>query len=389
MAYEVKQSSSTYPLVFLMVDSTDHVTGKTALTPTVTLSKNGGSFASPSGAVSEIGSGWYKVAGNTTDSGTLGPLILHATGTAADPTDVLFAVVADLPGVAQTGDSYARLGAPAGASVSADVAAVQADTNDIQTRLPAALVSGRIDASVGAMATDVLTSTALAASAVTEIQAGLSTLDASAVRAAVGLASANLDTQLTAIDDYLDTEVAAIKAKTDNLPIDPADASDIAASFSTVNSTLATIAGYIDTEVAAIKAKTDLIPAAPAAVSDIPTAAAIADAVWDEATSGHTTSGSVGAALNDTDLRGSRTVIRGTVGGSPTTTSMTPSAITPAGAVADQFKGRILVFDNDTSTPALRGQATDLTANTSAALPAFTFTALTTAPSSGDTFSIV
>lgn len=49
------------------------------------------------------------------------------------------------------------------------------------------------------------------------------------VRSAVGLASANLDTQLTAIDDYLDTEVAAIKAKTDNLPADPADASDIAA----------------------------------------------------------------------------------------------------------------------------------------------------------------
>jgi hypothetical protein len=59
------------------------------------------------------------------------------------------------------------------------------------------------------------------------------------------------------IDDFVDTEVAAIKAKTDNLPSDPADASDIAAAFSTVNSTLSTIAGYIDTEVAAIKAKTD------------------------------------------------------------------------------------------------------------------------------------
>lgn len=49
----------------------------------------------------------------------------------------------------QTGDSFARLGAPAGASVSADVAAVktetasiQSDTNDIQSRLPAALTAG-------------------------------------------------------------------------------------------------------------------------------------------------------------------------------------------------------------------------------------------------------
>lgn len=59
------------------------------------------------------------------------------------------------------------------------------------------------------------------------------------------------------IDDFVDTEVAAIKAKTDNLPPDPADASDIAASFASIASTLSTIAAYIDTEVAAIKAKTD------------------------------------------------------------------------------------------------------------------------------------
>lgn len=44
--------------------------------------------------------------------------------------------------VGQTGDAYARLGAPAGASVSADIANVQSDTNDIQTRLPASLNNG-------------------------------------------------------------------------------------------------------------------------------------------------------------------------------------------------------------------------------------------------------
>ena len=84
-------------------------------------------------------------------------------------------------------------------------------------------------------------------------------LTAAETRTAVGLASANLDTQLTAIDDYIDTEVAAIKAKT------------------------------------------DLIPASPAATSDIPSAATIADAVWDEALSGHTTAGSGGKALADID----------------------------------------------------------------------------------------
>jgi len=43
---------------------------------------------------------------------------------------------------------------------------VQADTDDIQTRLPAALVGGRIDSSVGAMAADVVTATAIAADAI-------------------------------------------------------------------------------------------------------------------------------------------------------------------------------------------------------------------------------
>lgn len=94
MPYQVKQSTTAYPLVFLMIDSTDHISAKTGLSPTVTLSKAGGSFASPSGAVSEIANGWYKVAGNATDTGTLGPLILHASATGADATDMIFEVVA-------------------------------------------------------------------------------------------------------------------------------------------------------------------------------------------------------------------------------------------------------------------------------------------------------
>lgn len=65
------------------------------------------------------------------------------------------------------------------------------------------------------IATGAVDADALAADAVTEIQAGLSTLDAAGVRTAVGLAAANLDTQLTAIDDFLDTEIAAILAAVD------------------------------------------------------------------------------------------------------------------------------------------------------------------------------
>jgi hypothetical protein len=138
--------------------------------------------------------------------------------------------------------------------------------------------------------------------------AALNNLSQADVRSAVGLSSANLDTQLTAIAGYVDTEVAsilttanAIKLKTDNLPSDPADASDIAGAFSTVNSTLATIAGYVDTEIGtlqttatAIKNKTDNLPSSPAATGDIPSAATLADAVWDEARADHTTAGTFG-----------------------------------------------------------------------------------------------
>ena len=68
-----------------MVDSTDHISGKTGLTTTVTISKNGAAFGAPAGAVTEIGSGWYKIAANATDSNTIGSLLVHATATGADP----------------------------------------------------------------------------------------------------------------------------------------------------------------------------------------------------------------------------------------------------------------------------------------------------------------
>lgn len=84
-----QRSISTYPIPFLMVDSTDHVTGKTGLTPTVTVRKMGGSFGSASATVSEIANGWYLLSGSglASDLDTLGTTIFHATGSGADPAD--------------------------------------------------------------------------------------------------------------------------------------------------------------------------------------------------------------------------------------------------------------------------------------------------------------
>jgi hypothetical protein len=101
------------------------------------------------------------------------------------------------------------------------VAAVQADTDDIQTRLPAALVGGRMDSSVGAMAAGVLTASAfaadaidanaVAASAVAEIQAGLAT---SVEIAAVQADTDDIQTRLPAalIGGRMDSSVGAMAA---------------------------------------------------------------------------------------------------------------------------------------------------------------------------------
>ena len=126
---------------------------------------------------------------------------------------------------------------------------IELDAVDYQDA--AAFGLSRIDATIGSR------STLTAGGVRTELATELGRIDAT-------VGSRATQTSVDTIDDFIDTEVAAIKAKTDNLPSDPADASDIAAAFVAVNSTLATIAGYVDTEVAAIKAKTDLIVTFPA-----------------------------------------------------------------------------------------------------------------------------
>jgi hypothetical protein len=214
-------------------------------------------------------------------------------------------------------------------------------------------------------------------------------LDTAEIGAAgAGLTALASAENLATVAGYIDTEVAAIKAKTDNLPAAPAATGDCitaagvrtAVGLASANldtqigtlataSALSTVAGYIDTEVAAIKAKTDSLTFTEAGKIDanllsIGTDTAAA-AAFKRAVMGNTL---------------------GTVGSASTTTSVVTSSITPAASVADQFKGRILTFAQDTTTAALRGQATDITASTSGGV--LTVTALTTAPASGDTFAI-
>lgn len=144
--------------------------------------------------------------------------IRAAVGLASANLDTQFTTVTS----ATTGINT-KLGTPAGASVSVDIAAVKTDTAAISTRIPAALVSGRIDASVGAMAANVVTATAIASGAITSAKFAANALDAvwstaartltsltgvaADIRSALGLASANLDTQIAAISTKLGTPI--------------------------------------------------------------------------------------------------------------------------------------------------------------------------------------
>jgi hypothetical protein len=97
-----------------------------------------------------------------------------------------------------------------------------------------------------------------------------------------------------------------------------------------------------------------------------------------------------GSTTGATNLSATTNAIgRGTVTTGGSTTSIPTSAFTPTGAVADQFKGRIILFDAATTTTELRGQVGAITASSNAATPTFTVAAMTTAPVSGDTFSVI
>ena len=155
MAERIPQSVS-YLVVFRAFLASDGKTPATGKTIAVTISKNGAAFGNPNAGATnatEISSGFYKFTLDATDTGTLGPLAWRgAEGTINDAGDVLFVVDANTGGL------------------------------------------GNLDAAV---------SSRLAAASYA------APLDAAGTRAAVGLAAANLDTQLAALDADVLTRMAA------------------------------------------------------------------------------------------------------------------------------------------------------------------------------------
>lgn len=240
--------------------SSDGKTPATGKTIAITISKNGGAYGNPSGGATNataIASGSYYVDLSTTDTGTLGPLFVLGTEGTIDQIDAIYNVVvatgatvdANLvsilgttltetvagyltagfkkffdvatpvltaASVNQTGDNYARLGAPAGASVSADIAAVASSVTTVLARIGAFTGTG-LNTLLGFLRAIMRADSAITPSDVggtydntTKSLEAISVaagggLTESDVRDAVGLATNNLDAQLAGIQGDITT----------------------------------------------------------------------------------------------------------------------------------------------------------------------------------------
>jgi hypothetical protein len=242
------------------------------------------SYTSPPTAATIADAVWDEASGDHLAAGSTGAA-LNAAGSAGDPWTTT------LPGAysgSQAGKMLADILTDTGTTLQAELDGIQADTEDIQSRLPTALVSGRIDASVGAMQPNVLTASALATDAVTEIQSGLAT-------------TAN---------------VAAVETDTQDIQ------SRLPAAL---------VSGRIDASVGAMAS--GVLTAAALATDAV---GEIADGVWDEPYSGHTTAGSFGKLLDT--LRKANYVTEGSVaaGGTPTATVFRTNLTEPSGTFDNQ-----------------------------------------------------
>jgi len=197
------------------------------------------------GAVVQISDGAVQTSGCTVRIKPIGVAEADGGGTTAYSTD---GIVLYTPTQGETNYTSFILIAKKTGCIPACVTVVTTASSVSGRTVPA---DGSITAAV--IATDAIDADAIKADAVTEIQSGLAT--------ATNVSDAQ--TAIIAQVDANETKIDAVKAKTDNLPSDPADQSAVEAAITAATSplataaNLATVAGYLDTEIAAILADTN------------------------------------------------------------------------------------------------------------------------------------
>lgn len=92
---ETHQSTARVVMLKLFLSS-DHVTAATGKTVAITISKAGAAFGNPNAGATnatEVASGWYKVTLDTTDTNTVGDLVVRGTAASCDDTERIFSIV--------------------------------------------------------------------------------------------------------------------------------------------------------------------------------------------------------------------------------------------------------------------------------------------------------
>ena len=251
------------------LDDTDGKTAETGLTISqadVRLSKNGGNFAqkneSSSSSHDEIG--YYIVVLDTTDTNTVGELLVAVHESGALPVFKTFQVVET--------DIYAAIFADS-ATLAASVASILEDT---ATTIPATIAT--VDTVVDAVkvVTDAISSNGSGLSAVPWNSSWDAEVQSEVADALVAIGLDHLVSASVAGSDIVDNSIIAKLVSKEST----ADWDDF------VNTT---------DSLQALRDRGD----ASWVTGGGGSASAIADAVWDEATSGHTTGGSYGKALSD------------------------------------------------------------------------------------------
>ncbi len=218
----LKQSTTATVTVGPVLDA-DGVAVTTAVLADFSIAKNGSVAVLTGATVTHSTNGYYTIALTVSNTDSLGRLDIIVNNSAMSMSNHRYDVI-----VAQVYDSVVS----GSDLLQVDVTQLNNSTQNADRILIGAnsnrtvqvTGSNHVAADVHEFQTAVIDSDAIAASAVTEIQAGLATTTQ----------LTTVEGKIDAIDDFVDTEVAAIKAKTDNLPSDPADASDITAAFTEI-----------------------------------------------------------------------------------------------------------------------------------------------------------
>lgn len=284
---------------FLLIDSADHLTGKAAIVPVVTLSKAGAAYGGAAGVVAELSTGSYKITLTAVDTNTQGELWLKATGVGADPCDRYLGWVDPLSLGELAASAITAIWA-AGARTLTSFGTLVADIWDAAT---AGLVAV---GSIGKLIVDNLNATIASRAAAAT---ALSTAVWTGGRAAN---LDNLDAAVSSRSSHTAAAVWAVGART--LTSFGTLVNDIWSAGARTLTSYGTLVADVATAVWGAGARTltgfgtlvaDTAAAVWAAVprtltaSGDPTAAQIADAIWDEATAGHAGAGSAGKALID------------------------------------------------------------------------------------------